>query len=179
MAEKAQAHHVVVLKFAGQDRARQVIDLIRDNEKDAGVKVKAWVVAEVDEKGKVHVKQTGHGAWGTAMGAGGGVLLGLIGGPAGLLIWALAGGMLGGLAGKYLGRDFDEDAIKELASNMEPNTSAVLAIVEDEYVEKVENAMGNYDADITTFTFGDQLTGELESVTAVDLGEVGEGETQD
>ena len=62
---------------------------------------------------------------------------------------------------------------------MEPNTSAILVIAEDEYAEKVQNALGNYDADIMTVTMGDQMTGELDSVVAVDLGEQGEGVTQE
>ena len=175
----AQAYHMVVVKFAGEDRAKQVADLINKHQKDAQIKVKAWAVVEVDEKGKSHVKQSGHGGWGAAAGGGTGLLLGLIGGPAGLLVWALGGALVGGLAGKYIGHQFDEDQLKAVGDTMEPNTSALVLIAEDKLLEGIEEQMGAYDGEILTVTVGDQLTGELESVAYVDVGEAGAADDAD
>ena len=91
---ESQAYRLLAIEFAGQDRAKQVADLINKYQKSAGIKVKAWAVVEVDEKGKAHVKQSGHGGVGAATGVGVGALLGLIGGPAGLLIWTLGGALV-------------------------------------------------------------------------------------
>jgi uncharacterized membrane protein len=170
------AYHVVALEFAGQDRAKQVVELVQKGQKAADLKVQAWVVVEVDGKGKAHVKQTGHGAMGATLGGATGALLSLIGGPAGLLMWLIGGSLLGGLAGKYLGKDFDEDTVKAVAANMEPNSSALLMIVEDKALEAVEDEFGG-DGQFYSFTVGSQISGELESVTAIDLGEVGAGDT--
>lgn len=177
MAEKDNvAYHIVALEFAGQDRAKQVVDLVKKGQKGAGIKVQSWVVVEVDEKGKSHVKQTGHGGMGATLGGATGALLALIGGPAGVLVWLLGGAALGGVAGKYFGRDFDPDAVKAMAASMEPNSSALLMIIEDEMLEQVEAEFGD-EGQFYSFTVGSQLSGELATVTAVDLGEVGEGET--
>lgn len=174
-----QAYHMVVVKFAGEDRAKQVADLINKHQKEAQIKVKAWAVVEVDEKGKSHVKQSGHGGWGAAAGGGTGLLLGLIGGPAGLLIWALGGALVGGLAGKYVGHQFDEDQLKAVGDMMEPNTSALVLIAEDKLLEGIEEQMGAYDGEILTVTVGDQLTGELETVAYVDVGDAGAADDAD
>ncbi len=174
-----EAYQVVIVKFAGEDRAKQVVDLVKKHQKDAQIEVKAWAVVEVDEKGKSHVKQGGHGGWGAAIGGGAGLLLGLIGGPIGLLVWILGGSLLGGLAGKYLGHQFDEDQIKAVAASMEPNTSALLLVAEDKLVEGIQNQLGEYDGEIVTVTLADQLSGEMATVSSVDLGDAGAADDAD
>ncbi len=174
-----KAYRMAIIKFAGQDRAKQIVDLVKKNEKKLNVEVKSWAVVEVNDKGKMDVKQQGHGGWGTAVGGGTGVLLGLIGGPAGLLVWALGGALLGGLAGKYLGHQFDEDELKAVAAAMEPNTSALILVVEDELAEQVAEELGIEDGQLLTIALGDQISGELETVTVVDLGEAGAADAAD
>lgn len=121
--------------------------------------------------GKAQVKQSGRGGVGAAAGAGVGVLLGLIGGPAGLLAWTLGSALVGGLAGKHLGQSFDADQLKALAVDMAPNTSAILVVIEDKLAQDAAKAMGEYGAKAVTLTLGDQLSGEVASFAAVDLGE--------
>ncbi len=169
--EKPGVYHFVAYEFAGQDRADQVIDLIKKAGREQEYKVSAWAVVEVDAKGKPHIHQSGHGGKGTAAGAGAGFLLGLVGGPAGLLVWTLGGALLGGVAGKYLGHHFDKNELAALATDMGANTSAIIAIVEDKAAEEMAKAMGQYDAKVVTLTMGSQLSGELASFAAVDLGE--------
>ena len=175
----AEVYRLVIVKFAGQDRAKQVVDLVRDHEKDAGIDVKAWAVVEVDEKGKAHVKQSGHGGWGAGIGAGTGMLLGLIGGPAGLLVWALGGALVGGLAGKYLGHQFDADQLKAVAAAMEPNTSGLVLVVEDKMVENVAGALGADEGTVLIVDLADQLSGEFAEVTSVNVGHAGAADEAD
>ena len=127
--EKSEVYHFLAFEFVGQDRAAQVVGLLKKARHAQNYKVAAWAVIEVDDKGKQHVKQSGHGGVGTAAGAGAGILLGLIGGPAGLLGWTLGGALLGGMAGKFLGHQFDKNELAALATDMGPNTSAIIAIV--------------------------------------------------
>ncbi|MFL7838073.1 MAG: DUF1269 domain-containing protein [Candidatus Promineifilaceae bacterium] len=180
MSENAvEVYRLVIVEFAGQDRAKQVVDLVRNNEKAAGVDVKAWAVVEVDEKGKAHVKQSGHGGWGAGIGAGTGVLLGLIGGPAGLLVWALGGALVGGLAGKYLGHQFDEDQLKAVAAAMEPNTSGLVMVVEDELAQHVAEDLGVEDGEVVIVDLADQMSGEFAEVASINLGEAGAADETD
>ena len=168
--QTASAFHLVAVEFAGQDRAKQIVDLVRRDGRGSDYKVAAWAVLEVDHKGKSHVTQSGHGGKGAAAGAGAGVVLGLIGGPAGLLAWALGGALVGGLAGKFMGHGFDSDQLKAIGAGMEPNTSALVVIIEDKGMAKFAAEMGSPDAQIVTVSIGSQLSGELEQVAAIDLG---------
>jgi uncharacterized membrane protein len=177
--EAVEVYRLVIVEFAGQDRAKQVVDLVRDNEKKANIDVKAWAVVEVDEKGKAHVKQSGHGGWGAGIGAGTGLLLGLIGGPAGLLVWALGGALVGGLAGKYLGHQFDEDQLKAVSAAMEPNTSGLVMVVEDKLVEHVAEELDVKDGEIVVVDLADQMSGEFAEVASINIGEAGAADEAD
>lgn len=169
--QTASAYHLVAVEFAGQNRAKQVVDLVRRDHRGSDYKVAAWAVLEVDGKGKSHVTQSGHGKKGAAVGAGTGVVLGLIGGPAGLLAWALGGALVGGLTGKFMGHGFDSDQLKAIGAGMQPNTSALVVIIEDTGMERFAAEMGSPDAQIVTVSIGSQLSGELEQVAVIDLGE--------
>ena len=168
--QTASVYHLVAVEFAGRDRAKQVVDLVRRGQR-GNYKVAAWAVLEVDQHGKSHVTQSGHGGKGAGVGAGAGVVLGLIGGPAGLLAWALGGALIGGLAGKFMGRGFDPDQLKAIGAGMQPNSSALVVIIEDEAAERFAAELGEPDAQVVTMTIGSQLSGELEQVAAIDLGE--------
>ena len=176
---ESQAYRILAIEFAGQDRAKQVADLVNKYQKSAGIKVNAWAVVEVDDRGKAHVKQSGHGGVGTAAGAGVGALLGLIGGPAGLLIWTVGGALVGGLAGKYMGHHFNEDEITALATSMAPNTSGLLVVAEDKVVEDLMDELSDSGGEFVSVTLGSQLTGELASASAVNIGEAGEADPAD
>jgi uncharacterized membrane protein len=174
-----QVYHVVAYEFKGQDRALQVAELVRKNSRAADYKVAAWAVVEIDDRGKARVRQSGHGGKGTALGVGAGALLGLIGGPAGLLVWTLGGALLGGLAGKYMGQQFDPDTLKALTVDMGPNTSAILVVIEDKLAQGVADEMGQFGAKVVTLTLGSQISGELASFGAISLADEGEEETVD
>ena len=172
MSEQTGAiYHLVAYQFVGRDRAAQVIDLVRQERRAAGYKVAAWAVIEVDDRGKTDVKQSGRGGMGATLGGGGGAVLGLIGGPAGLLAWALGGALLGGIAGKYFGQQFDATQLKAIGAGMEPNSSAIVVIVEDTAAQQLAAAAGLPGATVVTLTLGSQLSGELAQFATVDLGQ--------
>ena len=106
---------------------------------------------------------------GTAAGLVVGGLLGLIGGPAGLLAWAVAGGVIGGFAGKIGGRAIPKKDLEELSAQMKPNTSAILAIVEDKQAESLIDSMKGYKAQIVTLTVGDEVSGEIAQAVVADV----------
>jgi len=175
MAEQAAnvAYDLVVFSFPGEKRAGEVVSLLRSSGKEAGLKVKAWAVVAVDEKGKSHVDASGHGGLGAAAGAGVGVILGLIGGPAGLLIWTLGAATLGGIAGKKMGAFLPADELKAIAAQMQPNSSALVVVIEDQNVKQAMDQMGAQGASVLTVTLGDQASGELAQYAAIDLGDAG------
>lgn len=165
----AAVYNIIAFVFADKDSALQVSKELKASAKPAGYKIIANAVVEVDEKGKPHVHEAGHGGWGTGGGLVVGGLLGLIGGPAGLLIWAVAGGAIGGILGKHMGRAIPADDLKKLAAQMQPNTSAILAMVEDKAAEQLIGDMQGYKAQVVTLTVGDEVSGEVAAAVAVDV----------
>jgi uncharacterized membrane protein len=179
MADKNEAYHLAAVQFSGKDRAAQVVDLVKSKQKAGDYKLKAWAVVEVDQNGKAKVSQSGSGGKGAAIGGGAGALLGLIGGPAGLIAWALGGALLGGLAGKYAGQQFNADNLKAIGAAMAPNTSGIIVVVEDTMMQKLADDMGMEGGQLMSVTLGDQISGSIASVEAIGLGEAGEADSSD
>jgi uncharacterized membrane protein len=166
----AAVYNIIAFVFADKDTALQVSKELKASAKPAGYKIVANAVVEVDGKGKPHVHEAGHGRWGTGIGAvAGGGMLALLGGPAGLLVWAVAGGAIGGVIGKHMGRAIPADDLKKLAAQMQPNTSAILAMVEDKAAEQLIGDMQGYKAQVVTLTVADEVSGEVAAATAVDV----------
>lgn len=165
----AQVYNIVAFIFSDKDRASQVSKELKSSAKSDGYKVIANAVVEVDEKGKAHVHQAGHGSWGTGLGAVAGGGLAMLGGPAGLLIWAVAGGVIGGVVGKHMGHAIPTDDLKKLADQMKPSTSAILAMVEDTATEQVIGDLKGYNAQVVTMTVGDEASGEIAQAAAVEV----------
>ena len=164
--EKSAVFNIVAFNFAGKDTAKETVKEIKKSGALDGQLVVAEVVVEQDEKGKVHFSEPGHGTMGGVVGAVGGGLLGLIGGPAGLLAWTVGGAVVGGAAGKYLGRPFSKGDIKEIGAAMSPDTSAFLLLVEDINSEVVVDSLKGYNANVVTLTVGDELSGQIAAAVA-------------
>jgi uncharacterized membrane protein len=162
-------YHILAFVFADRNTALEVSKAIKSSAKPGGYKIIANAVVEVDDKGKPHVHEAGHGGWGTGAGLVAGGLLGLIGGPAGLLVWAVAGGAIGGIMGKYMGRAIPADDLKALAAQMQPNSSAILAMVEAKADEALIDEMKGYNAKVVTLTVGDELSGEIDQAVVAEV----------
>lgn len=164
--EKAAIYNILAFTFEGKDTADDVVKQIKKSGALDGQLILAELVVEQDEKGKLHSHQPGHGTLGAVAGVVGGGLLGIIGGPAGLLAWTVGGAVVGGVAGKYLGRPFSKGQVEEIGESLTPNSSAFLLLVEDIQSEVVINKMEGFNANVITLTVGDELSGEIAQFVA-------------
>ena len=164
--DSSAVYNILAFKFDGQDTAKETVKEIKSSGVLDGYKIAAQMVVEQDAKGKVHVHEPGKGGLGAAAGAVGGGLLGLIGGPAGVLAWAVGGAVVGGAAGKYLGRPIAKGDLKEIGEALAPDSSAFLLLLEDKEAEDVIKSMAGYSADVVTLTVGDELSGQIASFVA-------------
>ena len=167
--DKSAVYNIIAFIFADREKAQTVSNELKNTAKDVGDKIVANAVVEVDENGKAHIHEAGHGGRGAVGGVIVGGLLGLIGGPVGLLAWAVAGGVIGGFAGKIGGRAIPKKDLEELSAQMKPNTSAILAIVEDKQSESLIDDMKGYKAQVVTLTVGDEVSGEIAQAVAADV----------
>jgi uncharacterized membrane protein len=164
-SESSAVYNILAFTFDGQDTAGQVVKEIKSSGTLDGYDIVAQAVVEQTPKGKVKVHEPGRGGVGAAVGAAGGGLLALIGGPVGVLAWAAAGGVVGGVAGHYLGRPLSKGDLKEIGEAMSPDSSAFLLLLEDTQSEGVVDSMSGYNADVVTLTVGDELSGQIATYT--------------
>jgi len=159
-------YNIVAFCFDGQDTAKETLEDAKDAGALEGYDIIVQAIVEQDENGKVHIHEPGRGGVGTTVGAVAGGILGLIGGPAGLLAWTVGGAVIGGVAGKYLGRPIAKGDLKEIGEALAPDSSAVLLLLEDTDTEAAVDSMSGYNAQVVTLTVGDELSGEIAQFAA-------------
>ena len=164
--DSSNVFNVIAFNFDGKDTAKEMLKEAKVSEALDGEYIVAQVIVEQDEKGKVHVHETGRGGLGAVVGGVAGGVLSLLGGPVGFLSWVVGGAVVGGVAGKYLGRPFKKGDLKEVGEAMLPDTSAFLLLVEDVYAEAVAESLSGVSANSVTLTVGDELSGELAQFVA-------------
>ena len=135
---------LVVVAFKGQDTADQVLNKLRELQKEYLIDLEDAVVVVRDPKGKVRIKQAlPMVRLGAASGAAWGGLFGLLVGlfflnP--LLGWVTGlamGAGAGALSGALTDYGINDDFIKGIGKSIEPGTSALFALVRRVNVDKV------------------------------------------
>jgi uncharacterized membrane protein len=135
---------LVVVGFKGQDTADQVLNKLRELQKEYLVDLEDAVVVVRDGKGKVRIKQAvplvrlgaaSGAAWGGLIGLLVGLLFlnPLLGWLTGLAVGAGAGALSGALADYGINDDF----IKNLGKTLEAGSSALFILVRRVNAEKV------------------------------------------
>ena len=131
--------------------------------------VVAAVVMKCDSAGKVEVKEHGGGlvAAGTAVGAVGGLVVGLFAPP--LLVAGVVGAGIGAGVGAIKKRHEEKEIGVDAAEWLPPGSSAIVAVVDNLYLDRVDNAVakankkitkavdsGDYDAVVKAVNEGDE-----------------------
>src|SRR3979409_759202 len=135
---------LVVVAYKGQDTADQVLNKLRELQKEYLVDLEDAVVAVRDKNGKVRIKQAvplvrvsaaGGAAWGGLFGMLVGLLFmnPLLGWVTGLAIGAGAGALSGALSDYGINDNF----IKELGKTLEPGSSAIFVLIRRMTYDKV------------------------------------------
>ncbi len=162
-------YDILVFSFAGTQAAGEVVQELKSGQNLGGYKVVAEAVVVREADGSVKVHEPGAGGKGATIGAVAGGALGLLGGPAGVLWLAAAGGAIGGVAGHFAGREIPKKDLKQIGAQLQPNSSAFLALVEDTDAEAMVNSMSGYEANVVTVTLGDKLSGTIAQAVEVDV----------
>ena len=132
---------LVVGSYADAGAAADDFKALKEGEKDGEYEVVGAVVMNRDANGKVDVDEHGdkHVAAGTTLGAIGGLVVGLFAPPllAATAIGAGIGALLGELSKKHQEKKLGVDVEEYLPAG----SSAVVAVVDDQYADKVEAAL--------------------------------------
>lgn len=140
---------LVVGSYDDAATASEDYQALRSNQDSGGYEIIGAVVLERDEDGKVRVKEhgdksVGHGA---AWGAGAGAVVGLFAPP--LLAATAVGAGIGAILGKIKKGREEKRMGDDVDDYLAPGTSAIVAVVEDKWAERVEKALERSDKRIS------------------------------
>ena len=135
-------HSVIAVSFEDDRSAYQALTVLKQLDAQDRVGVREAVVVARGEDGQVVEKDQVDSPVlaGTAGGGLIGLLVGIIGGPLGVLLGGTYGLMVGSLFDLYEA-DEAESALSAISSSVKPGRTALLAVVEEQSVEVVDTAM--------------------------------------
>jgi uncharacterized membrane protein len=133
----------VATLFDTVDDAKKAYQNLKEAQREGLIRILDAAYVEKTDRSKIKVHD--HDDWkvGEGVVAGGitGAVIGIVGGA--ILLPVAIGALVGGIVTEVYEKDvkFTNKEIKELADSLPPGTSALIAIVEDVYVEDVKTEM--------------------------------------
>ena len=155
---------LIVAAFKDEKAAKEALAALKEAKKAGLIKIENAAVLRKDEKGKLHIKETHDigGGKGAAFGGVAGAAIGLIAGPA-LVVPAAVGALVGGLTAKLRDTGFSNQRLETLGEGLQPGSSAIVAVVEHTWVNKVEEALAEAEADVMTAEIKSDIAAQLEA----------------
>jgi uncharacterized membrane protein len=163
MAEMIGPIELVVAAFNDETKAGAVLKDLKALEKDGMILLVNAAVMVKDDKGKISIKETDDitGGKGALFGAVAGGLIGLMGGPVGVIIGAAAGAATGGVAANKIDMGFPDDMLKEMESSLPPGSSAILALIQHQWVDTAVAELEKAGAKLFRQAIKDELASQL------------------
>jgi uncharacterized membrane protein len=141
---------LVVVAFSEEGKADEVLKKLQKLSSERVIKIVDAAVLVRQQDGKSYFKETAdvdapHGA---LFGAVSGALIGLMAGAVGSLVGAVAGAATGGVAAHNTDMGIPDDYLQELTENLSPGSSAVVAIIEHIWIDKVIAKLDQFGGEI-------------------------------
>ncbi len=160
MSEKE--YQFVFAIFDGQKEAEEIIEQLKKNQKEMLGELQALVAMSKDAHGRISYKDVGMTP---AKGALGGVVLGAVVGIAsggGTVLLGALGSVVGGLVGKRKSENrISSEQINKAVASILPDSSAILAVVCQDFAPKILDALRATDAEIFIADLPVDLAGKL------------------
>ena len=137
---------VFIAAFDNEGQAAAALKDFRSMDREGSIDLIDAVVVRRTADGKVSFEETADpsGKKWAKRGAIAGGLVGLIFPPS-LIVGAAVGGAGGGIWGKIRDKGFKDEDLKEIGESMEPGSSAIIAIAEDQVLDRLERGIAGYD----------------------------------
>jgi uncharacterized membrane protein len=135
-----------IATFDNEFQAKQALEDFQGMDKEGSIDLIDGAVIVRGADGKIRFEETADpsGKRWAKRGAIAGGVVGLIFPPS-LIASALVGGGAGGIWGKIRDKGFKDEELKAVGENMEPGTSAIIAIAEDRVIARLESGLEGYD----------------------------------
>ena len=155
---------VIVAAFQDEKAAKGALKELKRARMAGLIKIENAAVLRKDKKGKLHIKETHDmgGGKGAALGGVGGAAVGLIAGTA-LAAPVVVGALVGGLVAKLRDSGFSNKRLEAMGEGLQPETSAIVAVVEHTWVAKVEEALAEAQAEVVTAEIQADIANQLEA----------------
>ncbi len=155
--------NVVVVRFDDASKAYEALSVLKQCDADGRIGLKSAAVVERTESGELRIPEDADnvGLLGTASGSLIGMLVGVLGGPVGVLLGWGAGALMGGAFDIDRAETSDE-ALSVLGRAIPPQSTAVIADVDEPAVEVIDGEMKKLDGQVTRRSVGDVMA-ELET----------------
>jgi uncharacterized membrane protein len=140
-----EGYEIMMATYPTETGAAGAMNILKEMAKDGSIDIVDAAVLSRDDEGEVHVKQESVPSvktW-TKRGAIIGGVIGLIFPPS-LIGSALLGAGVGAGSAKIGEVALKSDELWDAAKDLEPGTSAFVAVVEVEWIEKVQKAAAGY-----------------------------------
>jgi len=167
-----QQVELLAASFSDQNTAKQCLDQLKRMEKDGTIDLldAAVMVKQADGKIKVDEIKELTPRKGRRRGAVIGGIFGAIFPPT-ILVSAIAGAVAGGALGRFTDQGMKNDELKAIGEELKPGQSAIIAIVEDRWIEQFTSVIEGYER-LSRLSMDADEAGVL--IAAVDS-ETGEG----
>jgi hypothetical protein len=83
--------------------------------------------------------------------------------PPSILVGAAVGAAVGGLSAKLRDSGFPDERLRQVADGLQPNSSALIAVIEHVWVLQVEEQLRAYGADVITEALRADVAAQLEA----------------
>ena len=142
VSEGWDPYNVIAVSFEDDANAYEALTTLKELESQERVGVQEAVVVVRDEEGQIVEKDSTESMFmgGTASGGLIGLLIGIIGGPFGMLIGGTSGLLAGSLFDVY-DVDETESALGAISSSVKPGTTSLLAVVTEQSPEVIDATM--------------------------------------
>ena len=160
---------VMIATYQDESTADSVLDKLTSDNKEGLLEIQDAAVIRKDEDGKLHIKETADPTVTTGAGVGAliGGVVGLLGGPVGVVILGATGAAVGGLAASY-DAGIKDESLEEIGEKLQPDSSALVVVVEQVWLDEVKTRLNEDALEIFTTIlspdFADQFI-EGEGVT--------------
>ena len=171
-------YNVVAFVFDSQMLAEGIAKDVEDNYLLEKYHILAKAVVTKDKDGEVEfIAPSGSGFQGATAGFVAGGLLGLIGGPIGLLAFSVGGAVIGGIAGHlHTGKTLHEEDLEEFGKALQPDNSAYIVLAGSADTDNVILQMSGYNATVVILSVNPELCAEITAAVAAGYGQEGDSE---
>jgi uncharacterized membrane protein len=142
--------NIVVVRFTEPSKAYQALSVLKESDAQGRIGLESAAVVERTAQGELRIPESADnvGLIGTASGSLIGMLIGVLGGPVGALVGWGTGALMGGAFD--VGRAVTSDeALTVLGQAIPPESTAVIAEVEEPAVEVVDAEMSKLGGEVT------------------------------